>query len=127
MMPSIGLLAELHRDASWKPDASRTPIEHLVEYLLTGRLASNAPAGINELTERVLQFDPTGTRVVVLGGGTGLSTIIGGNSQMPEWPEQPFLGLKEEFPLLDVIVCTTAETDDEARALLKAFNFPFRQ
>ena len=28
---------------------------------------------------------------------------------------------------MDVIVCTTAETDDEARALLKAFNFPFRQ
>ncbi len=28
---------------------------------------------------------------------------------------------------LDVIVCTTAKTDEEARALLKAFNFPFRQ
>ena len=27
---------------------------------------------------------------------------------------------------MDVIVCTTADTDDEARALLKAFNFPFR-
>jgi large subunit ribosomal protein L5 len=28
---------------------------------------------------------------------------------------------------MDVIVCTTARTDDEARALLKALNFPFRQ
>ena len=28
---------------------------------------------------------------------------------------------------MDVIVCTTAETDDEARALLAAFNFPFPQ
>ena len=28
---------------------------------------------------------------------------------------------------LDVVVCTTAKSDDEARALLKAFNFPFRQ
>ena len=28
---------------------------------------------------------------------------------------------------LDVTVCTTARTDDEARALLKEFNFPFRQ
>jgi large subunit ribosomal protein L5 len=28
---------------------------------------------------------------------------------------------------LDVIVCTTAKTDDEARALLDAFNFPFRK
>lgn len=28
---------------------------------------------------------------------------------------------------MDVIVCTTAKTDAEARALLKHFNFPFRQ
>ena len=28
---------------------------------------------------------------------------------------------------MDIIVCTTAKTDDEARALLKEFNFPFRQ
>jgi large subunit ribosomal protein L5 len=28
---------------------------------------------------------------------------------------------------MDIIVCTTAKTDDEARALLAAFNFPFRQ
>jgi large subunit ribosomal protein L5 len=28
---------------------------------------------------------------------------------------------------MDVIVCTTARTDNEARALLKALNFPFRQ
>ena len=28
---------------------------------------------------------------------------------------------------MDIIVCTTAKTDDEARALLKGFNFPFRQ
>jgi len=50
------------------------------------------------------------------------------------------LGIKEQivFPEInydkvdqiwgmDIIVCTTAKTDDEARALLKAFNFPFRQ
>jgi large subunit ribosomal protein L5 len=28
---------------------------------------------------------------------------------------------------MDVIVCTTAKSDDEARALLTAFNFPVRQ
>ena len=28
---------------------------------------------------------------------------------------------------MDIIVCTTAETDDEARELLRAFNFPFPQ
>lgn len=28
---------------------------------------------------------------------------------------------------MDIIVCTTANTDEEALALLKGFNFPFRQ
>jgi large subunit ribosomal protein L5 len=28
---------------------------------------------------------------------------------------------------MDIVVCTTARTDDEARALLAALNFPFRQ
>lgn len=28
---------------------------------------------------------------------------------------------------MDVIVCTTAKSDDEARALLRHFNFPFRK
>ncbi len=28
---------------------------------------------------------------------------------------------------MDVVICTTAETDEEARALLGAMNFPFRQ
>ena len=28
---------------------------------------------------------------------------------------------------MDIIITTTAQTDDEARALLKEFNFPFRQ
>jgi large subunit ribosomal protein L5 len=27
---------------------------------------------------------------------------------------------------MDIIICTTAQSDDEARALLKKFNFPFR-
>jgi large subunit ribosomal protein L5 len=33
----------------------------------------------------------------------------------------------DEVRGMDVIVCTTAQSDDEARALLRAFNFPFRQ
>ena len=28
---------------------------------------------------------------------------------------------------MDIIICTSAKNDDEARALLRAFNFPFRQ
>lgn len=32
----------------------------------------------------------------------------------------------EEIWGMDIIICTTAQTDDEARALLKHLNFPFR-
>jgi large subunit ribosomal protein L5 len=27
---------------------------------------------------------------------------------------------------MDIIVCTSAQSDDEARELLRGFNFPFR-
>ena len=42
------------------------------------------------------------------------------------FPEIDFDKLSETWGM-DVTVCTTAQTDDEARALLAAFNFPFRQ
>ena len=31
----------------------------------------------------------------------------------------------DEFRGMDIVVCTTAEDDEQARALLKNFNFPF--
>ncbi len=46
-------------------------------------------------------------RVVLFGGGTGLSNIVGGDSRRPDWPENPFVGLKEIFPQLHSIVCVT--------------------
>ena len=42
------------------------------------------------------------------------------------FPEIDFEKAGESWGM-DVTVCTTAGTDDEARALLTAFNFPFRQ
>jgi large subunit ribosomal protein L5 len=42
------------------------------------------------------------------------------------FPEIDFDKMGETWGM-DVTVCTTARTDDEARALLTAFNFPFRQ
>jgi uncharacterized cofD-like protein len=115
--PSIGLLSELRRTTSWQPDASRTSIEHLVELLLTGILSKKAPPGLKEVGEAALHFDLRSTRVVILGGGTGLSTVVGGNSQMPDWPDQPYSGLKEEFANLSVVVCTTDDGGSTGRLL----------
>jgi large subunit ribosomal protein L5 len=42
------------------------------------------------------------------------------------FPESDFDKVSEARGM-DITVCTTAKTDDEARALLTAFNFPFRQ
>ncbi len=46
-------------------------------------------------------------KVVVFGGGTGLSNLIGGDSRSPQWPRKPFVGLKEIFPHTRAIVCVT--------------------
>lgn len=46
-------------------------------------------------------------RVVVFGGGTGLSNLIGGDSRNPRWPADPFQGLKEVFPETMAVVCVT--------------------
>ncbi len=115
--PSIGLLSELHRTASWQPDASRTPIEHLVEFLLTGTIASNASADIQGYAEEAMHLDLRGIRVAILGGGTGLSTIVGGNSQMADWPDQPCVGIKQEFANLHIVVCTTDDGGSTGRLL----------
>jgi len=50
---------------------------------------------------------PLPARVVVLGGGTGLSTVLGGNPALPSWPDRPAAGLACEFTRVHVGVCTT--------------------
>lgn len=50
---------------------------------------------------------PLAARVVVLGGGTGLSTVLGGNSSLASWVEQEPAGLLHEFSQVDTGVCTT--------------------
>ncbi len=46
-------------------------------------------------------------KVVVFGGGTGLSNIIGGDCRQPGWEKRPFHGLKQVFPDTRAVVCVT--------------------
>jgi uncharacterized cofD-like protein len=62
---------------------------------------------IEKLARQVQAAECRSTWAVIFGGGTGLSTVLGGNSRLDEWPESPFVGLKQDFPLMDVVVCTT--------------------
>ena len=83
-------------------------IDGLIEAVInSGQSAAALPADMRAHAERVRAFDCSAARAVVFGGGTGLSTVIGGNSQLESWPENPDVGLKKIFPHLDIVVCTT--------------------
>ena len=59
------------------------------------------------VTRQLDELDTSDLSVVVFGGGTGLSNLIGGDSRHPDWPESPFKGLKRIFPKTRAVVCTT--------------------
>ncbi|NCD33766.1 MAG: YvcK family protein [Spartobacteria bacterium] len=61
-------------------------------------------------------------RVVVIGGGTGLSTLLGGNSKYSNWAAQSDVGMKRSFEHLHAVVCTT---DDGGSTGLLLRHFPF--
>ncbi len=86
----------------------------LVERVLSLVLGEEVPLGIpgassewQDLIQGLRDVDLRDLRVVALGGGTGLSRIVGGDSRRPEWTKAPFTGLKELFPQLHSIVCIT--------------------
>lgn len=70
-------------------------------------LPAKVTGALKELASSLARFDVQDTRVVVLGGGTGLSNIVGGDSRRAGWPEDPFSGLKEIFPQTRSVVCIT--------------------
>ena len=108
-----------HRSAEKIPPAGgRTPIEQLIEDVL--RSSVDEPSLRKETPDplrEVLRYDTSRTRVVVLGGGTGLSTVVGGNSADPGWAARPFVGLKEDFPLHNLVVVTTDDGGSTGRLL----------
>ena len=91
-----------------KKSGLQVQTEGLIEFVLNdGFPHGTVPADIQRLAEELRMFDHRNVRAVVLGGGTGLSTVVGGNSQLAEWPQHPKVGLKQVLPHLDVVVCTT--------------------
>ena len=84
--------------------------EKLVELVLYGH-----PSGVDAETATQFQHLRTAledkavedVRIVVFGGGTGLSNLIGGDSRIATWARKPFVGLKELFPQIRAIVCVT--------------------
>ena len=106
---SLALLNHLDRDSlDFLPQ--KEFVEKLIHLELHGvpeGLPHDVTAGLDALAAALSQFEVHNTKVVVLGGGTGLSNIIGGGSRKESWPEEPFNGLKEIFPRTKAIVCVT--------------------
>lgn len=84
--------------------------EKLVELALSGvpaGLPSETAASLQQIKDALAQEPVSELNVVVFGGGTGLSTIIGGDSRAASWTKDPFSGLKNIFPKTRSIVCIT--------------------
>jgi len=98
----------------WVAPLDLLPDGNLAERLIAlhlGGIPEQIPQAIRSLFQSCLeQIDASPVddlRVVVFGGGTGLSNIIGGDSRRIDWPLSPFTGLKEVFPHCHSIVCIT--------------------
>lgn len=84
--------------------------EKLVELALFGEppgLDAETAIQFQRLRAALADKEVKDVRVVVFGGGTGLSNLIGGDSRSPVWTRNPFVGLKEIFPCTQAVVCVT--------------------
>ncbi len=84
--------------------------EKLVELVLNGIPEySDYESSIlfRQLYKNLTQTKVDQVSVVVFGGGTGLSNIIGGDCRQKGWKNRPFNGLKDVFPETKAVVCVT--------------------
>ena len=84
--------------------------EKIIDLVLRGVPISAhglAKTHLQSLRQELLAKSVEDVKVVVFGGGTGLSNIIGGDSRLASWVQKPFIGLKEIFPQTHSIVCIT--------------------
>jgi uncharacterized cofD-like protein len=86
-------------------------LEEKITSIVLGRASGGFPPIISslfgKLQQQIESFDTSTTKVVVFGGGTGLSNIIGGDSRRLGWARNPFTGLKQVFPHVSSVVCVT--------------------
>ncbi len=84
--------------------------EKIIDLILRGvpdNVHSAAKTHLLALRKELVETSVEDVKVVVFGGGTGLSNIVGGDSRRENWAKKPFVGLKEIFPETRSIVCVT--------------------
>jgi len=105
----IGLLDKKHL-SSFDLIPHQGMLEKLVDLVLN-EIPRNADLEsatlLGELRQKFIDAKVDEIKVVVFGGGTGLSNIIGGDCRQRGWEKKPFNGLKQVFPKTTAIVCIT--------------------
>ncbi len=82
-------------------------ITSLVLDSATGSFSPAISALFSDFKKQIENLDSSTAKVVVFGGGTGLSNVIGGDSRRIGWASRPFSGLKQVFPQVNSVVCVT--------------------
>jgi uncharacterized cofD-like protein len=110
----------LHKDLIQElQESSYSPLDLLPQNTLREKLVDlviqGVPAGVHsdargvleQLRQKLIGAGADEAKVVIFGGGTGLSNILGGDSRRSGWADEPFCGLKKIFPRVRSIVCIT--------------------
>lgn len=74
---------------------------------IPGNIDKKAVTYFHDLRQYLTESRVDDTRIVVFGGGSGLSNIVGGDSRHTSWRKDPFSGLKGIFPKTRSIICVT--------------------
>ncbi len=85
----------------------REKLASLVVHGIPGGLSGPVAEQLELFRDQLRETSCDDVNVVVFGGGSGLSNIIGGDSRQPEWLQRPFEGLKRVFPKTSSVVCVT--------------------
>lgn len=117
--PAAGALRLLYRNLRYLDLIPRESVlEKIVHIVLEGYgpWRTAAPA-FGRILDEFHRYPTEAVRVVVFGGGAGLSSILGGEANLGRWGLSPFGGLKRYFQNLTVVVCVTDDGGSSGRLL----------
>jgi uncharacterized cofD-like protein len=93
-------------------------VEKVIHLVLEGRGPwEEANPSFNQIIQEVRQHPTGSVKTVVFGGGTGLSSILGGETESERWALEPFFGLKRYFSTIKVVVCMTDDGGSSGKIL----------
>jgi large subunit ribosomal protein L5 len=110
---------ELQKIAGQKP-----VITHARKSIAGFKVRENMPLGVKVTLRKTRMYEFLDRLVNIAFDGRGNYAM--GLKEHIVFPEINYDQIDQVWGM-DIVICTTAKSDDEARALLKAFNFPFRQ